>query len=208
MKGKRISVFIVFTILAVGIVGLYYYFLTHKSEKEEDLTKEKSAVQEMIDMDFEEFYPATVNTVMETYCKLCQAMYNEEYSEDEFKQLLSQYRKLLDDELLAQNPEDTQLSQLSADIGQYKDDKKIIFTYRIVDDASNKETTLDGKNYATTTISMGVKQGSSSVETTVETFILRKDKNDRWKILGWQLKNSTVVEDNTTASPIPSQEAK
>ena len=206
MKKKNVGIVIIFLLVGAGVIGLYYYFLTHNSNKEEDLTDKKTAVQELIDMDLDNYYPATVNTVLETYSKFCQAFYNEDYKEDEYKLMMNQYRKLMDDELLANNPEDVQLVVLNQDIESFQDDNKVIFSYRFVDDPENKESTIDGKSYATKTMSFGVKKGSSSVETTEEVFILRKDSKDRWKILGWKLRDKK----NISASPsvVPSVSPK
>ena len=118
----------------------------------------------------------------------------------------------MDDELLAENPEDAQLIVLSEEIAKYKEEKKNIFSYRFIDDPDNKESEIDGKSYATVTMSLGVKKGTSSVETTEETFILRKDSKDRWKILGWKLRpkkgsNSTTTSPSISpsGSPLPSK---
>ncbi len=197
MKRKNIGIIVFFVLVAAGVVGLYYYLITHKSGAGEDLTAKKTAVQELIDRDLDTYYPATVNVVMETYSKFCEVLYNEKYSEEEYGKLMKQYRKLLDDELLAQNPENMQLTIMNEEITKYKDDKKNIFSFRFIDDPENKESEIDGKSYATVTMSFGIKKGASRVETTEETFILRKDNKNRWKILGWKLRDKK----NATASP-------
>ena len=197
MKRKNLGIIVFFVLVAAGVVSLYYYLVTHKSGGRENLTAKKTDVQELIDRDLDTYYPATVRVVMETYSKLCDVLYNEKYSEEEYEKLMKQYRKLLDDELLAKNPENIQLTIMNEEITKYKDDKKNIFSYRFIDDPENKESEIDGKSYATVTMSFGIKKGASSVETTEETFILRKDNKNRWKILGWKLRDKK----NVTASP-------
>ena len=208
MKKKSFGVIIFFLVIGIGVVGLYYYFLTHKSDKGENLIEKKTAVEKLIDMDLDVYYPATVNTVMETYSKLCEAFYNEDYTDDEFKQLMSQYRKLLDEELLEKNPESSQLTLMTQDVEQFRKDKKNIISYRFIDDQSNKESEIDGRSYATVTLSIGVKKDASSVETTEENFILRKDSKGRWKILGWKLRNQGAKDNSATEKPSVSPSGK
>lgn len=206
MKRKNTGIIIIFILIAVGVVGLYYYFLTNQSDQDEDLTGKKTPVQELIDMDLDIYYPATVKTVMEAYGKFCVAFYNEDYSDEEYTQLLRQYRKLMDDELLANNPEDAQILLMKEDVDSFKDDKKTLFNYRFIDDPKNKESIIDGKYYATITMSFGIKAGASRVETTEEDFILRKDKDNRWKILGWKLRDK--ADSSQQPSPSPSATPK
>ena len=202
MKKKYSHIIVVFVLIAIGVVALYYFFLTHNFDKEEDLTEKKTFVEKMIDMDLDIYYPATTNTVLETYGKICQALYNEDYTDEQYKKLMSQYRKLMDDELLLKNPEEAQLTSMREEIADYKEKDKNIFTYRFVDDLNNKEVEIGDKTYATITMSFGVKEGSSIVVTTEETFILRKDNEDKWKILGWKLREKK--DDSLSASANPS----
>ncbi len=208
MKKRYSHIIVVFVFIAIGVVGLYYFFLTHNFDKGEDLTQKKTLVEKMIDMDLELYYPATANTVLETYAKFCQALYNEDYTDEQYKKLMSQYRKLMDDELLLKNPEEAQLTSMREEIAEYKEKKKNIFTYRFIDDIKNKEVKIEGKSYATITMSFGIKEGNSGVVTTEETFILRKDNEDKWKILGWKLREKKDDSLSSSANPSASPTAK
>lgn len=197
---KIIGTIAVFLVIGVAVVGLYYYFLTQKSKDEEGLYEKKTPVEELIEMDLDTYYPATVKTVMETYCKFLRTFYNEDYSEEEYAQLMKQYRKLLDDELLANNPEEQQLASMKAEIESYKEEDKVLFSYRFLEDKEIIETEKEGRTYATVDMSFGLKEGGSAVKTTEENFILRKDSKNKWKILGWKLRNKSSKEE-AQASP-------
>lgn len=200
---KRIATVVVFLVIGAAVVGLYYYFLNRESNDEEGLYEKKTAVEELIDMDLDVYYPATVKTVMETYCEFLLAFYNEDYTEDEYAKLIKQYRKLMDDELLTKNPEEQQMVTLKADIDSYEDEDKVLFSYRFLEDKEIKETVKDDKTYATVDMSFGMKVGGSTVETAEENFILRKDSNNKWKILGWKLRDRSRKEE-ASASPATS----
>ena len=75
--------------------------------------------------------------------------------------------------------------ELKLDIAEYQSLERKITSYK-VDSSNNIVTwTEDGVDYARMIASYTTKEGSSYFKTQEE-FILRKDENSKWKILGFR----------------------
>lgn len=71
--------------------------------------------------------------MIKLYNDILKCYYNEDCTEDEIRALGAQARKLMDDELLQNNPEDQYYSALMTDIQNYKDAGKTINTTDVCD---------------------------------------------------------------------------
>ena len=93
--------------------------------------------------------------------------------------------ELFDEELNNANSFDEYYEELRTEVDQYKDENKII-NRTILDKSSEVVySTVEEQKYASLNCTYYLKAdaGTSKV---VETYILRKDENDHWKILGWK----------------------
>ena len=124
-KAIRIGLMMV---ICVGLVVGYYYYLSHRNDKNttEDATK-ITEVDKILQRDFDNNYPSSPREVVKWYNRIITAFYGEEYTDEQLEAMADQARKLLDDELLEYNPRDTYLESLKKDIENYKTlNKKIV----------------------------------------------------------------------------------
>lgn len=185
MKKRMRWLVTVTMLLIVGVVVFYYY--TNKSnesdnENNPDLVGE---VDKVLNKDLETRYPYTVKEVVQFFVRIQKCYYNEEYTEDELIKLANKARELLDQELLDDNPIDIYYENLKNEIKAYEETGKTI--YRVIIEENNDVvySTVDEQKYASINCTYYLKDenGTSSIK---ETYILRKDENERWKILGWE----------------------
>ena len=104
------------------------------------------------------------------------------YTDDELESLADQARKLLDDELLENNPRDQYLSDLKADIEDYHNKSKTIRSSNVCDSNDVVYQTVDGRECAYVTASYFMNE-NNSFDRTNEMYVLRKDDDGDWKIL-------------------------
>ncbi len=93
----------------------------------------------------------------------------------------------MDEELKENNPQDLYLESVKADIASFEEEKKSISNISIEGSKEVEYKTKSGKDYAYVDVSYFVKsnkKGKKS-ERVLQTYILRKDENADWRILGF-----------------------
>ena len=135
---KQIRMIIVGLVCVALVVG-YYYHLSHRSTKTAEDTTELTAITKITTKNLDTSYPQTPREVIKLYNDILKCYYNEDCTEDEIRALGAQARKLMDDELLQNNPEDQYYSALMTDIQNYKDAGKTINTTDVCDSEKDGE---------------------------------------------------------------------
>ena len=162
-------------VLMVALIGGYYFYLSHRTTKpaEEDVE---------------------VREVIKFYNRIIECAYGDSCSEEQLGQLVSQARKLMDEELLAGNPEDEHKTKLLEDIAVYKDNKQKIIQTQVCNSDEVEFADIEDRKCAYVSASYFIKQGKGKFERTNENYLLRKDADGNWKILGYYLTGSEEEE--------------
>ena len=173
---------IIFAVVCVVIiVGLFWYTAAKKGNSagnNDDLTE----VEKVITKNLEKNYPETPREVVKFYNRIITCFYDEEYTDDELYELGDQARLLMDDELLENNSRDDYFKSLKADIEDYHDKSKKIESSSVCSSDEVKYQKIDGDDCAYVTASYFVNENKSYTRTN-QTYVLRKDKDGKWKIL-------------------------
>ncbi len=178
---------IITIIVCVGLVLGYYYYLSHRNDNgsSEDET-EVTEVDKIIMQDFENEYPSTPRAVVKWYNRIITALYAQDYTEAQFEAMADQLRMLLDDELLSYNERSTYLTNLLANVENYKARDKVIASSSVSSSNDITYATVNGYSCAYVDAYYFCREGSS-YSRTYEEFVLRMDANGNWKILSFQL---------------------
>lgn len=191
-KANTIKGGIVILIMVVAMVS-YYYYLSNKGKQNRAEQVEVSVAQELISRNLTTNYPPSPREVIRYYSDITRCFYNEEYTEDELKQLVEKTRQLYDDELLVENEYGVYLIELTKDIEYYKDNKIRVANYSVsasTDVDYFKDNGYDfARLYCTYTLVSGARR--QPVE---EVYLLRKDENGHWRIYGWDLAENVNIE--------------
>ena len=190
-KGQNangIKVLIIGLVLICLVAG-YYYYLSNKRQKAMEETPAKAtAVEEALSYKFERNYPPTPKEVVKLYSDITQCYYNQTYSDEELEELAKMSMKLMDPELRLNNPEEAYLESLKTEIADKRSQDCKIYSYNTSSSTDVEYYTKDGREiaslYCTYTIRLGTSMGN-----TTEQFLLRKDEEGHWKILGWLVEN-------------------
>ena len=178
-------ILIVFVVLAIGIVGLFFY-ISNRSNVVAEGRQQMSEVQEILSRNLETNYPPTPKEVLKFYSEITQAFYGEEYTDEELEKLALKSRQLFDDELVANQTDEQYLSALKMDIESWKQDKKVISSYSVSSSTDVQEYSYGGREWAQLYCIYSIRMGTN-VAPIQEHFIMRKDERGHWKILGWEL---------------------
>ena len=183
---RRMRWLVTLTLLAVVVV-IWYYVDSNKPLESEETREvgEVTEIDKVLNKDLEKSYPHTAREVIQLFIRIQKCYYNEKWSEEEFVKLAYKATELLDEELKNSNPFDEYYEELKTEVSQYKDEKKII-NRTILDKTSEiVYSTVEEQKYASLNCTYYLKSASGTSKV-IETYILRKNEEDRWKILGWK----------------------
>lgn len=175
------------------IVGCYYYMAHRKTKAAEDdvvVTKLHQVLSRQLDSS----YPPTAREVVKFYNRILECAYGDEYDEGQFDKLATQARKLMDAELLENNPQDTYKRQLKQEIASYKEDSIKILQTKICSSDEVVFNEIDGRKCAYVQATYFMKQGKKFVNT-YQDYVLRQDKDKHWKILAFQEASAPIDEE-------------
>ena len=197
MRGKKLAQ-LIGSLCLVVVVVLGIFLALNLREDNSIFSKDEvqnTEAQAILSKDIERNYPATVKEVVRLFSRISQCYHNQEISEEEFKALAEMQRKLFDEEFLENNPSDTFVNNLSAEIDAAKERKYTMVTWR-VQKQSSVEMWQDGENsFASIIASYTMNDKEIGYTRTYEEFLLRVDVNGRWKIVGWRLTDPVEIED-------------
>lgn len=183
---RRMRWLVTLTLLAVVVV-IWYYVDSNKPLESEGTREvgEVTEIDKVLNKDLEKSYPHTAREVIQLFIRIQKCYYNEKWSEEEFVKLAYKATELFDEELKNSNPFDEYYEELKTEVSQYKDEKKII-NRTILDKTSEiVYSTVEEQKYASLNCTYYLKSASGTSKV-IETYILRKNEEDRWKILGWK----------------------
>ncbi|MCR4842943.1 MAG: hypothetical protein K5840_06760 [Eubacterium sp.] len=192
-KSTIVTVVIALAALVAVLVGLFYYLISRPAQAENDV--EATEVEELIALNIEGDYPASPRGVVNLYSRYLTALYNEEYSEEQFGELITKMRIMFDEDLLTNNPEDEYYASMQSDVNEYKQKQWTIRNYTIPDTDEVTYKEIDKRKCALLTVSYFIKQGTSFAKS-FQNYVLRKDDDGKWKIYGYSLKQSETVDEN------------
>ena len=177
---KKVGITIV-AILCIALICVGYYFLKKEgaASENEALTK----VQKITTLDLEKEYPETPREVVKLYNKIISAFHQEEYTQEELEKMCQVAYELMDDELQANNPFDSYLISVQADVELYEARKKEIVQTDVCDsnDVLYKTDSATGEDLAYVSASYFVREDKEYTNT-YHMYVMVKDEDGKWKI--------------------------
>lgn len=179
INGKNVVLIILLFAVIAG-----FYMSTSKDTKSNKKQDEYTILKEK---DLTDSYPETPREVVKLYGRIAKCLYKEGMTDQKLETLVCQLRMLFDEELLRENPLETQLEALDYDLKRFHEEGNAIINYKVEDETLVKGK-IDGREAATIVLALSIKKGKDYTRTS-EQFLLRQNYLGRWKIVGWQLAN-------------------
>ena len=193
-KSNKTTVITLVVMAVIAAAVFFGYYQMTSNPKEEEVLVAKTEVDKLIQKDMENNYPGTPREVLKFHGRITQCIYNEDLKKNQLEELLEQARKLYDDELLELNPWDEHLAALMADIKDYKENERTIMSYTVQNSSQIKTHKVDGQEYAITYLLFILSDKTTPLTKSCEKFMLRRDAEGEWKIVGWELADPESVE--------------
>lgn len=182
--------------IAVALILIILYKnITDENKTEQQVNTEVTKVQVLLDKEIETNYPATPREVVKLYLRIMSCYYNEDLTEDELQGLATQARLLFDEELLQNNPWDEFYANLKSELQLYQEEGKVVVSYEVDKGSAVNYYTKDNSEYASIEAQI-ITRDSRIRYSTNEKFILRKDTDGNYKILGWQYVEDTDLDEH------------
>ncbi|CUH93686.1 DUF6715 family protein [Herbinix luporum] len=182
-KKPTSTIFTLISIVAVVLAMLYVY-QSQRADKIKETTLEKlTEVEKMLKTDLEKDYPKTPRELAKLHGDMTRLLYSG-IEDDEIKELAIIIRDLYDKEFLDNNPKEKYLKNLYSDIALWREMKRKIENNFVVNEQDEELIVKDGKEYATAYISFTITEKGKTTE--LRRYIMRKDEENKWKILGWE----------------------
>lgn len=175
----------------IFMLAAYYSYLSNRNIPQKEEGEEFSRVREVLARDLLRNYPATPKEVLKYYSELTQCFYNEEYTEQELAELSDKAIEMYDDELAAVKSREAYLNDLKEDIADFEKDDIVISSYKVSNSTDVNYYTKDGRDCASLYCTYTLRRGTK-LQATEEIFVLRKDAEGHWKILGFDVVKHAV----------------
>lgn len=172
-------------VLAVMVITVFalYYYLVNKVERSAPEV-ETTAVQDVLLKNLETDYPPTVREVIKYYNEIMNCYYKENPTDAELEQLADKAMELYDAELVNFQSEEQYLEDLKAEIAAYAAADTVLSHVALSSSTAVDYYTYNGRECAQIRCIYTLRQ-KTQLMTIKEVYVLRKDDNGRWKILGW-----------------------
>jgi len=185
MKKTRI---IIIVVVCVALLVGGYAFWTNNNSNASSENVELTKVQQLITKDLSKNYPATPREVVKLYNEIITCFYGEEYTEAELEKLVDMTLMLMDEELAANNPREDYLKRVKMEILAFDAADRTIVSYTLESSNEVEHGEIDGEDSAIVQTSYFIKEknAQSPYSKTFQNYLLRKDADGNWKILGFE----------------------
>lgn len=183
-KGSGLKSFIIILVMILIVAG-YYYYLSNKSKPKTETTT-LTEVDNVLLRDMDTNYPPSPKEVVKYYAAITKCFYDGNYSDEQLEQLANRARSLYDDELKATQTEEKYLEDLKFDIDSYQKKELTISSYSTSSSVDVEYKTTEQGELASLYCLFNMREGKTMLNSN-QVFLLRKDEEGHWKILGWTL---------------------
>ena len=185
---KKGTVQTIITMIILGglVFSTFMYFSNREDKEKTEVKVELTEVEKILDQDLTKEYPPTAREVIKRYSRIVKCIHSEEVSEEEIIQLGDMVLSLYTDELKENNPREEYMEQLLEEVKEYRSFKKTVISYAIDSGENTITWTEDGVEYARL-LATFTTQDDTGFNRVYEEFVLKKENQNQWKILGWRL---------------------
>lgn len=186
MKGSKTIRIVIVAVVLAAIVLVFFAYQGNRGKRQQAAEAvSATVVQNVLMKDLEHNYPPTPKEVLKYYAEITECFYNEEYSDEELTKLANKIQHLYDVELIAN--QENYIDSLRQDVQEMKKNKYTIDSYEVSASTDVEYFTQNEDSCARLYCTFNIRQDNSTRITSLERFVLRKDIDGHWKILGWEL---------------------
>ncbi len=184
---KKIIRTVIIAVICVSIILGYYFYLSVRSKKSAlDGEDQRSNIEKVLDTNLDLNYPSTPREVVKLFNEVLYCYYNEAPGEDDVYNLAMLQYELLDKDLQDNNPEMTYIQSVRNDVKDFNDRESTIQSATVCGTNEVLYKTVEGRECAYVSCKYFIKTGKE-FEYSTQMYVLRRDDDNRWKILVYYL---------------------
>jgi len=182
MKKTTTKVTVLFIFVIVIIVGFYAYLSGQRRIEAENAVMTETQI--VLSRDLSNDYPATVKEVVKYYAQIQKCYYGSECTDEEIDQLGRKAWELFDPDLQQNNPIDTYLTSLKAEIISFHTAGRSMTSSAVAASTNVDFFVDDGFDFARIHCGYGFMEKNESKAVRI-VYLLRRDADRKWRIYGW-----------------------
>lgn len=190
---QKIKKPVILTLVTLLIIGAYYYCSRIEKDNNEKITT-NNEITRITSKDLELNYPSTPKAVVTYYSEIISVIYKIDMNDEELEKVASQMRGLFDEELLLLNSHNAYIDNLKLELELYKEAERYISGYKIENGYNIEYITYKDEDYAKVDVLYYLREGKE-LKYIYEEYTLREDEDGKWKILFWELTDSSSMEE-------------
>lgn len=193
MKNRYKKLAIIIVVLFVVVVLGMFVYISNKPQQDVEQEVVISNVDNIVLRNLDMNYPPTPKELLKYYSEITVCFYQQDLSEEDLIRLARTARALYDEELCAGMTEEEYVNSLREDILEFNSLGIVVSGYTVSSSVDVEEYEIDGREYARLYATYRLRQGTEYIYTN-EIFVMRRDEDGHWKILGWELLEEEEVE--------------
>jgi hypothetical protein len=190
---QKIKKPVILTLVTLLIIGAYYYCSRIEKDNNEKITT-NNEITRITSKDLELNYPSTPKAVVTYYSEIISVIYKIDMNDEELEKVASQMRGLFDEELLLLNSHNAYIDNLKLELELYQEAERYISGYKIENGYNIEYITYKDEDYAKVDVLYYLREGKE-LKYIYEEYTLREDEDGKWKILFWELTDSSSMEE-------------
>lgn len=190
---QKIKKPVILTLITLLIIGVYYYCSRIEKDNNEKITT-NNEITRITSKDLELNYPSTPKAVVTYYSEIISIIYKIDMNDEELEKVATQMRGLFDEELLLLNSHNAYIDNLKLELELYKKAERYISGYKIENGYNIEYITYKDEDYAKVDVLYYLREGKE-LKYIYEEYTLREDEDGKWKILFWELTDSSSMEE-------------
>ncbi len=194
MKNGKKALVVIIVILFVSVIIGAFIYVNNKPQTSAEEEVVISNVDNVVLRNLEINYPPTPKEVLKFYSEITTCFYQENLTEEDLVKLAQTARKLYDKELCAAMTEEEYVESLRADVLEFNSLGIVVSGYTVSSSTDVFFFEQDGYECARLYATYRLRQGTEYIYSN-EVFVMRKDEDGHWKILGWELLDEEEVEE-------------
>ena len=192
-NGSKVLVVIIVILFVSVVIGAFIY-VNNKPQESTESEGVISNVDNVVLRNLEINYPPTPKEVLKYYSEITTCFYEGNLTEEDLVKLAQTARKLYDKELCEAVTEEEYIESLREDILEFNSLNIVVSGYTVSSGTDVFYFEQDGYECARLYVTYRLRQGTEYIYTN-EVFVMRKDEDGHWKILGWDLLEEEEVEE-------------
>ena len=158
-KKNPIKTMVLMVVMALLVLA-YFFVINNRMKPAESTQATISPVEELLILDLSTNYPKTPKEVVKLYCEISRCYYSDGVTDEQIETLGKMSRQLFDEELVANQSEESYLRALRGEVANYRSMNRAISSYSVSASADVQYYNYLGDEWAQLVAMLSIRTGT------------------------------------------------